>query len=287
MNDGGRCLLVVGGSGTLGGPLCLQAERRGWQVIATYLTHPDRVRAGMPARLDLRDPDALRSLVTAFRPEAIIHAAVTERSGPGFDDAIRVGARHVAQVAAESRTRLIALSTDLVFDGTDAFYTEESPPHPAANSLYGQAKLDAERDILAIDPAALIVRTSLIYDFDRSNAQAAWMVRAIESGGTVTLYADQIRCPIWAFNLADALLELVDTPSAGLLHVVGPEPVSRYTLGTALLAALGFDPARQVVSTAAPDTQPKTLHLSTERARALLKHTPLLTIAEARASRTV
>lgn len=280
-----RRLLVLGGSGTLGGPLCLRAERQGWQVTATHLTHPDRVRAGQPVPLDLRDEAALLALVCDVQPEAILHAAVTERSGPGFEDAIRLGARHAARVAVETGTRLITLSTDLVFDGSEALYTEQTPPHPAANSSYGFAKADAERETLAICPAALVVRTSLIYDFDRENAQVAWMLRAVEQGKTITLYTDQMRCPIWAFNLADALLELVDTDATGLLHVVGPESISRYALGTALLAEMGYDPARHVVPALAPDTQPKALPMSIALARALLKRTPLLTVEQARAAR--
>ena len=130
-------------------------------------------------------------------------------------------------------------------------------------------------------PAALIVRTSLIYDFDRENAQVAWMLRAIERGEPVRLYTDQTRCPIWAFNLADALLELVDSPAAGLLHIVGPDLVSRHDLGVALLAALGIDPAQHVIPTVAPDHQVKRLYLSVERARSLLRKTRLLSITEA------
>ncbi|MBI5957245.1 MAG: sugar nucleotide-binding protein, partial [Chloroflexi bacterium] len=186
MNREDRSLLILGGSGTLGGPLCALALSRGWRVVATYLTHPDRVRAGQPVQLDLRDQTALRHVVQTFQPAAIIHAAVTERSGPGYEDAIRQGARHVAQVAAEQQTRLITLSTDLVFDGSEPLYTEATPPRPAILSPYGQAKADAERDSLEIYPAALVVRTSLIYDFDPLNAQVAWMLRAIDGGSTIT-----------------------------------------------------------------------------------------------------
>ncbi len=275
-------MLVAGASGTLGGPLAERAAAAGWDVTATYLTRPDRVRAGTPVRLDLRDPAAVRDVIDVTRPDAIIHAAVTERSGEGYDDAIRLSGRHLADIAAARGIRLVALSTDLVFDGAEGVYTEESPPRPAANSRYGAAKMDAERAIAAICPEALIVRTSLIYDFDPANAQVAWMLAALRRGEPLRLYTDQIRCPIWAVNLADALLELAGKPVSGLLHVVGPEPVSRYDLGTALLDALGHDGARLVEKASAPDTHPKVLHLPVERARAILD-TPLLSIAEARA----
>lgn len=278
------CVVVLGGSGTLGGPLTIQAEARGCQVVATYLSNPDRIRAGLPVQLDLRHRDALCDVVQTFEPDVIIHAAITERSGGDYDAAIRLSAQHVGEIAAERGARLIALSTDLVFDGAGTIYTEESPPHPApANVRYGAAKIDYEQVLVAIYPAALIVRTSLIYDFDPANAQVAWMVNAIARGDPVTLYTDQFRCPIWARNLADALLELAETDVTGLLHVVGPDLISRHELGVALLDALGYDAADHVRPIPQPDGQARSLHLSIERAQTILTHTPLLTVAQAQA----
>jgi dTDP-4-dehydrorhamnose reductase len=278
MGKGSPRVLITGASGTLGGPLTVRAVRSGWEVLGTYLTHPDRICAGQPVQLDLRDEAATRQQVDTFRPDVILHAAITERSGPGFDGAIRLAGANLARIAAEHKIRLIALSTDLIFDGTESLYSEETPPRPW--NAYGYAKADAEREILAACPGALVVRTSLIYDFDRENAQVAWMLRAVERGEPVRLFADQIRCPIWAVNLADALLELARGPAAGILNVVGPEPLSRYDLGMALLSALGIE--GRVIPAAAPDTQPKRLILSLDRARAVLQ-TPLLTLAQARA----
>jgi dTDP-4-dehydrorhamnose reductase len=85
---------------------------------------------------------------------------------------------------------------------------------------------------------------------------------------------------VW--TLADALLELVETGAAGLLHVVGPQLISRYTLGVGLLDALGIEMAGRVEAAPAPETQPRRLDLSLNRARTLLRHTPLLTLDEAR-----
>ncbi len=273
-------LLVTGASGTLGGPLTVQAVAQGWEVLGTYLTQPGRVRAGRAVRLDLRDGAATRELVESFGPDVIIHTAVTERSGPGYDAAIRQAGQLIAQAAVADGARLIVLSTDLVFDGSEDIYTEASLPRPS--SVYGRAKADYERAVLARSPSALVVRTSLIYDFEPGNAQVAWMLRALECGETLCLYTDQLRCPIWAVNLADALLELAGTDTPGILHLVGPELLSRYDLGRGLLAALGHDLDAHIIPATAPEDRPKCLHLSVARVQAILQ-TPLLTLAEARA----
>jgi dTDP-4-dehydrorhamnose reductase len=269
-------LLVTGASGTLGGPLTERAAASGWDVMAAFFSRVDRIRAGTPLQVDLRDREAVRDLIRQYKPDVIIHAAVTERSGPGFEEAIRLSGRHLAACAVENGIRLIALSTDLVFDGTEPIYTEASIPRPM--SSYGRAKMEAERDILAIYPAALIVRTSLIYDFDPQNAQVGWMLKTIQQGEALRLFTDQIRCPIWVFNLADALLELAEKDSTGILNLVGPEALSRYDLGAALLSALGIE--SPIIGTSAPDTMPKRLVLSIERAQKILK-TSLLPIDQA------
>lgn len=279
----GRSVFITGASGTLGGPLSALAAGAGWEVYAGYFQQAQRIRAGLPVQLDLRDSARVQEILTGLQPDVIIHAAVTERSGPGYAEAIRLAAQSVAEAARSIGARLIALSTDLVFDGALPFYDEETPPRPALGSAYGQAKASAEHLIALLDPAALIVRTSLIYDFDPVNAQVAWMLRAIAQGQPVQLYTDQIRCPIWAENLAHILLELADTDLSGLLHAVGPEPLSRYDLGCALLEAVGHDPAIHAVAARAPASQPRRLVLSTARAQAALKYTRLLSLAEAHA----
>ena len=161
-------------------------------------------------------------------------------------------------------------------------YDESTPPRPAAASVYGQAKRDAEQTIAALYPAALIARTSLIYDFDPANAQVAWMLRAIERGEPVTLYTDQVRCPIWAWNLARILLELAEDELSGIMHAVGPQPLSRYELGCALLDALGYDSAAHVIPARAPDHLPRRLVLATHRLESTLRLNTQRTLEEAR-----
>jgi dTDP-4-dehydrorhamnose reductase len=51
----------------------------------------------------------------------------------------------------------------------------------------------------------------------------------------VTFYTDEIRTPIHVADLASALLELADRREVtGILHVAGPEPLSRHELARLL-----------------------------------------------------
>ncbi len=271
-------LLITGASGDLGRPLSALASH-GWDTVGTYYRNP-LVGGGQAVRVDLREREAVLRLIRAVEPEVIIHAAASDSS----EDTVntnRLAARHIAEAASSIGCRLIALSTDMVFDGTRAPYAEDAPPTPVGP--YAQVKADNEAMLLAAHRNCLIVRTSLIYDLTPLNKQVAWMERAIAAGQPVALFEDEVRQPIWAWNLAEALLELAQGSARGILHVAGPEPVSRWELGCALLEALGYDPrlvARRARAAEIAPSRPRTLILKLDRARAIL-HTPLLPLHEA------
>lgn len=267
-------LLVTGGSGDLGSVLCETAAAAGWEVHATYLSHPERIRAGTAHYCNLTNPSNVRQVIGDAQPDAIIHTAITEVSA-GFESAIGIAADLLWRYSPAA-ARLILLSTDMVFDGLNAPYSENAPTSPL--SPYGRAKARMEKNA----PAA-IVRTSLIYDFDTRNKQVAWMLAKLRKGERLKLFYDEYRSPIWAVDLSEALLTLADQDVAGMLNVAGPERMSRLDLGRSLLNALGYraeayiDPVSQAGTGRAPD-----LTLDISRAQMVLGRSTL-SFAEAQA----
>jgi dTDP-4-dehydrorhamnose reductase len=224
-------LLVTGGAGYLGSELCRQAVERGDHVLATQFRSPPPYGAPLP--LDVRDAEAVERVLMRHGPEAVVHTAYVQ-SGPLLAETVVRGSHAVAAAAHRAGTRLVHLSTDLVFDGEQgAPYTEASEARPVGD--YGAAKLEAERLVARVDPDALIVRTSLLYG--KPGPQEALALR-----DGVELYFDEIRCPTRVDDLAAALLELVAGDLAGPLHVAAPDAISRYELGRLLRAAAGADP---------------------------------------------
>ncbi len=266
--------MITGGSGDLGHVLCRRAVAAGYDVAACYLTRPERIAAGRPILLDLRDPSAVQSALDAFRPDVVIHTAVTQTPADPQREIVDA-ARNLSSLsrAARPETRLIFLSSDMVFDGTRAPYREDDPPSPC--SAYGRGKADME------PLGDCVVRTSLIYDFERGNRQVDWLLDHVGRGEWCTLFRDEYRSPIWALNLADALLELAESNFKGILNVAGPQRMSRADLGRALLRALGYTPDEHIEIVSQADTgRPPDLTLDVSRARRLLR-TALLTPDEA------
>ena len=150
-------LLVTGGAGFLGTHLLQQARN----FTATGTLH-STAATGIPDVsfhvCDLQQAQEVRILLDRVRPEFIIHTACSDQGGNL--SAIAPAAGLLAIQSAERRIRFIHLSTDQVFDGTAAPYTETSVPCPI--HPYGTAKVQAEDLVRSLNPQATIVRTSLL-----------------------------------------------------------------------------------------------------------------------------
>jgi dTDP-4-dehydrorhamnose reductase len=244
-------LLITGASGELGGPLLQTAQQtRGIKAIGTTFS---QVVPGA-VQVDLRDEVMTIALIGQARPDAIIHTALSERS-PNFEEAIPEVGELLATITRREGIRLVAMSTDMVFDGEAPPYSIED--RPTGRSAYGRAKAAMEERILAENPQAAIVRTSLLYDFHAENRQISWMVEKVEAGEPVRLFTDEIRQPIWVWDLARALTTLCENDRVGILHVAGPEALSRYDYGLALLEATGLRARATIEAVRAAEVAPQ------------------------------
>ena len=79
-----------------------------------------------------------------------------------------------------------------------------------------------------------------------------------------TFYEDELRSPVQVTDLARALLELAALDVIGVLHVAGPEHVSRAELAELVTG-------RPVRRAAAPSGRPLDCRLDSSRARSLLR----------------
>ena len=232
---GGRRLLVTGASGYLGRALMAAAPAMGWEARGTRFT----ARSGS-AVLDVRTRDAVERLFDAVRPDAVIHTAYLQ-SGPSMRAVNVDGAAHVARASRRFGARLVHLSTDFVFDGRLARpYREDDPPAPL--TAYGVSKLDGERAVAHEDPPALLVRTSLIYGGSAPGPQERMVADAMAGVSSTAFFEDEIRSPIAAPDLASGLLELAASAVTGVLHLAGPEAVSRLEFARVLAETAGGDP---------------------------------------------
>ncbi len=234
-NRRNQLLFVTGGSGFVGTHLVRSAARGQWEVVAPS-----------SAMLDITAPDRVREQIREWKPKAIVHLAYRK------DDPRNIvgGSVNVARAAADVGARLVHVSTDVVFGGRSLPYTELDAPCP--NTDYGRWKADAEAEVMAVNPTAVVVRTSLVYGTDRLATIQTDVERALRGTAPVTFFTDEIRCPVHADDLAAVLAELARRPElTGSIHVAGPQAISRADFARRVATWMGFDPALVRTSTIA------------------------------------
>ncbi|MCL6404098.1 dTDP-4-dehydrorhamnose reductase [Dickeya dadantii] len=234
-------VLLTGANGQLG--RCFQDRLPdGWSVLATDTDS-----------LDITDEAQVQATVKSWQPDAIVNAAAytavdKAESEPALAARINVaGPEYLARAARQLGARFIHVSTDYVFDGTSTRpYSETDATHPLG--VYGQTKLDGERAVLKVNPAAQIVRTAWVFS-EYGNNFVKTMLRLGRERDTLGVVADQRGCPTYAGDIAGAIITLLQQQAdAGLYHFCGDEEVSWHDFASAIFAIAG----EQQVLTRAP-----------------------------------
>jgi dTDP-4-dehydrorhamnose reductase len=271
-------IFITGGTGYLGTELIRQARAHGWEVGATSFSNLPDDQSIAWMQLDIRDEPAVVRAFGAWRPDLVIHTAYRLR-GPDLWSTSAEGAGVVARGAYAAGARLIHMSSDALFDGERVgSYTEKDDPSPI--TPYGEAKAAAERLVAEAHPAALIVRTSLIYGGGiptnggaKPGPHEQLALDALAGLVDVAFFTDEFRCPIAVGDLAAALLAVGRTARAGRLHIAGADVVSRYEFAQLVAAAFGHDPARlRAASSATSDVRrPRNCALDSSLAQQVLQ----------------
>lgn len=263
-------ILITGGSSYFGRHLVPLAMPMA-EVAYTYHQN-DPLALACGQQMDIQDKTAVSRLITSFQPDTIIHLAGSNR-GADMANVIVQGTANITQAAAQSKSRLIHMSTDCVFDGLDAPYDETAVPTPV--NAYGRAKAEAEA-IVQQYANHVIIRTSLIYSLEQIDHGTRWMAAALQEGKPVTLFDNQIRNPVWATTLSQACLELAINNFTGIVHIAGSQALTRAAFSQKMLAWWGITKRDTLhIGPSLGGNWPLDLTMDLSLATAVL-HTPLL-----------
>lgn len=131
------------------------------------------------------------------------------------------------------------------------------------------------------DARALIVRLPLLVGPSNARGLGATdsVLAAVDRGESPALFEDEWRTPLDVRSAAEALLELATKDVAGIVHLAGPERISRYEIGLRALRQRGMraDQARAVLirstrsAAGLASMRPSDVSLNSTRAKSLLK----------------
>ncbi|MEB3166803.1 MAG: dTDP-4-dehydrorhamnose reductase [Cyanobacteriota bacterium] len=208
--------------------------------------------------LDLADAEACREAVARHRPDWVLNAGAytavdRAESEPELARAVNAAAPAAfAAALAGSGGRLLQVSTDFVFDGSQGHpYAPDQPPAPLG--VYGATKAEGEQLALAalgLDRTC-VLRTSWVYGPVGSNFCLTMLrlhrQRAAE-GQPLAVVADQVGCPTATAGLAAACWSAIGGSLTGLHHWCDAGVASWYDFAVAI-GELGV--ARGLLSAAA------------------------------------
>lgn len=214
-------LLITGADGQLGTEVQKACVRRDMQCLPTDLS-----------TLDITDLAAVRACVSAQRPDAVINCAAfndvdrAESQWQAAWEANALGPRNLALATEEAGVPIMHFSTDYVFDGEKGSpYTLADRPDPV--SRYGDSKLLGERWVAGVTNRYYVVRLSWVY----GPGERGFPTRALRwarQQDTLRIARDQVSCPTYAVDLAEPVLDLLETGAYGLYQLTSQEYCSRF-----------------------------------------------------------
>lgn len=234
-------VLVTGSNGLLGQKLVqLLMEDPQYDLIAT-----SRGKNRLPfpegsfnyLSMDITDQAETLKVISSVKPDFIIHTAAmtnvdqceTEKDACWKQNVDAV--KFIVEAAEKTKSFLIHLSTDFIFDGKSGPYDESAKPAPL--SYYGESKLAAEKIVTKSKIKWAIARTVLVYgvahDMSRSNI-ILWVKKSLEDGKNIQVVNDQWRTPTLAEDLAMGCYLLMENESTGVFNISGKELLTPYQM---------------------------------------------------------
>lgn len=168
--------------------------------------------------LDISNAEQVNKLLITHLPDIVINAAAytaVDKAETDVDQAYAVnkqGAANLASACKHINAKLIHISTDFVFDGTNTMpYIASDATNPLG--VYGASKLAGEQAINEIlGSQATIVRTAWVYSVFGNNFVKT-MLRLMSEKDQLGIVGDQVGTPTWAAGLANMLWALVNKAS--------------------------------------------------------------------------
>lgn len=221
-----------------------------FKILTTYNQNVGNCRSYSSAKTDIRNNDHLKLLFRDFKPGIVIHTAAITNAQPRaeqsakdyFETNVRA-TKYIAELCREFNSKIIYVSTDLVYAGyRGSFLKEEAKLIPA--SLYAETKLMGEMKIRETTENYLIVRVALLYGIglNHSRCHFQFMYDNLRNNKPAELFTDQFRTPVSLRDAAKIITELAKSDLKNeIINLGGSERLSRYELGEVLCSVAGFD----------------------------------------------
>ena len=235
---------------------------------------------GIPVfQLDLTDKFAMINFLNQISPDIIIHtAAITSIDYAEVHQqesyALNVEVvRTLCEYCSVHAAWLIHFSTDALFSGNNAPYSEDSVPHPI--NFYGQTKLEAEQLIQKNSHFSYtICRPSVIYGwkkpYHRGNLFFDFFTH-LNAGETIYGSQTHYGNPTYIEDIGKCVDQIIKKKIYGIIHTVGPVNLNKFEFAQAIAFVFKLDPTLIEPLSKHPGKAPRSKNLVLNYERSIIK----------------
>lgn len=239
-------ILVLGGNSQLG--RCIKSLTANTDNLNLFFLGSKEV--------DVRDSNQLELAFQEYQPDIIINCAAYTAVDQAEDEVEAatllngLSPGYIAEKCKKYNSKLIHISTDFVFSGTQSSALKEKD-ETLPLSVYGVSKLQGEQEIVSKMEKFFIIRTSWLYSGYGHNFLKT-MLRLGKEKASLEVVGDQVGTPTYAMDLADVILAicLEDKESYGVYHYSNEGVASWYDFAHAIFKLAGLGIQVHPISTA-------------------------------------
>lgn len=229
-------VLITGITGLLGTAL-VEERKSGIKIDGVYLGNykmPDTADIKYTA-CDITDKQSFLNLLRDKNIDYIIHTAgiadtdLCEKEEEKAYVSNVIGTKNVIELAGAKNAGIVYISTNAIFDGKNAPYTETDSPNPI--NRYGALKLECENLVQKDSKRHLIIRPILLYGLNNPNERKSfffWILEKLNKEEKINMVDDVFENPLLTYQCARFIWELIEKKAGGIYHLAGKDVLSRY-----------------------------------------------------------
>jgi len=136
----------------------------------------------------------------------------------------------LSKACNETKTKLVHISTDHLFNGQKSFYSEIDKTSPL--NEYARSKLIGDINVIDSNKNALIIRSNFFGKGPKHRASFSdFIINSLAENKIIELFDDVFYSPIIINELVRVVNQLLSSDKSGIYNVVSSEKISKYDFG--------------------------------------------------------
>lgn len=194
---------------------------------------------------NLTNEKETKEFILDYAPDIIVHcAAYTDVDQAEVEKELCYqvnveGTKYVAEAVKELDAKILYISTDYVFDGQgEEPFEVTDQPNPI--NYYGETKYQGEQQVQELLDKYFIVRTSWVFG-EHGNNFVKTMLKLGKERDEISVVADQYGSPTYTGDLAELIVEMIQTDKYGIYHATNEGFCSWYEFAKEIFKASDID----------------------------------------------